>query len=383
MQSFEIIVKTYFGFEDVLAQELEQLGASNIEKLKRAVSCEVNKEQFYACNYWLRTGLFVLKPIAKFEANNEDELYDEIQKIDWSEYIDNDSTFAINSTAFSDKFTHSKYVALKMKDAIVDQFRKKTGDRPSINVEDPDLMLEIHVANNQFTVSLNSSGESLAKRGYRTQQTKAPLSEALAAGIIIMTGWNGETDFLDPMCGSGTFPIEAAMIAGNRAPGRFRTFNFENWNDFDPTLWRKVKQDAKEQEKQIKCGIYGKDKNQRAVRVSEDNMQRAGLSQVIEIERKNFLNTRWNADSGLIIMNPPYGERLEDAEEMVDFYAEIGTHLKHYYPGCEAWIFSGNLEALKFIGLRPTRRIKLFNGQLECKLHKFELFQGKKSELNG
>lgn len=380
MSTFKIIVKTYFGFEELLAQELRDLGAQDVEVLRRAVSCTADKRLLYACNYQLRTALFVLIPIAEFNARNEDELYAGVKDIDWTEYLDLNQTFSISSTTFGDIFTHSYYAGLKVKDAIVDGFREKHNKRPSVDTENPDVRIALHIAQDLCTLSLNTSGDTLSKRGYRARQVKAPINEALAAGIIKLTGWTPDQTFFDPMCGSGTLPIEAALMATNTPAGKFRSFAFQKWHTFDAPLWQEVKGKADAEISRTPFYIRGADKNQGAIRIAEANAREAGFEKDIRFERKNVLNTSSKGGDGILIMNPPYGERLEDADEMEAFYADLGTHLKHNYEGWDAWIFSGNLDALKCFGLRPSRKIKLFNGNIECSLRYFPLYKGKKGE---
>ena len=378
MKKFDIIAKTLFGFENILADELQALGASNIELLTRAVKYQGDMAMLYKSNLHLRTAIKILKPIATFEILNETELYESIKSIAWDQYMSADKTFAIDGIVSSEKFTHSQFVALKSKDAIVDQFREKTGARPSVEIEDPDVRINVHIADTTCTVSLDSSGKSLGKRGYKLEQTFAPLSEVLAAGMVILSGWDREREFIDPMCGSGTIPIEAALFAGNIAPGKFRSFTFEKWNDFDSALWKKIKAEAEQQEKPIKAIIKGFDIDRKAIRIELANAERAGVDKYITFDRIDFFKTKPETDNALVLMNPPYGERLEEREEMIPLYQEIGTHLKHSYDGADAWILSGNLEALKFIGLRPSKKIKLYNGPIECKFHKYELYRGSK-----
>jgi len=377
-ESFPILVKTYFGFEELLAKELEALGVTDVEILRRAVKFEGDTKMLYRVNYELRTALSVLIPIHTFKASNEDELYKGVQEINWADYFDVDQTFAISGKTFGEIFTHSQYAALKMKDAIVDQFRDKFNKRPSIDVDSPDIQFDLHIAHSECTISINSSGESLSKRGYRTQQVKAPLNEALAAGIIQLSGWTPDLPFLDPMSGSGTFPIEAAMLATNTPAGSFRSFAFEKWKTYDSEIWKTVKREAEQKQKMRPLDIRGADKNQRAIRIAESNAIHAGFEDYIKFERKNLLNTRSVSDMGVMIINPPYGERLEEADEMDEFYSDLGSHLKHSYEGWDAWIFSGNLDAMKCVGLRPSRKIKLFNGPLECRLQHYALYKGTK-----
>ena len=332
----------------------------------------------YKSNIYLRTALKVLKPIAFFTAHNEEQLYREVKKIQWEEFISPKETLAVDGTSHGEKFKHSKFVALKTKDAIVDRFRETFGARPSVDVDNPDLQISIHIADTFCTVSLDSSGIHLGKRGYRQAQTMAPISETLAAGIILLSGWDKKMDFLDPMCGSGTFPIEAALIATNTPPGLDRSFAFERWKDFDPVLLEKIKKNANSNIKPFDGRITGRDKDSGAVRIATHNSQRAGVEEIITFDEKDFLEEESKAENVFIVMNPPYGERLNEDEEMIPFYKEIGTKLKHFYMGGEAWIISGNLEAIKNVGLKPNKKIKLFNGPIECRLHHYQLYQGSK-----
>ena len=375
-KEFTIVAKTLFGLEELLAKELEQIGAKDINLLKRAVSYTGNKEVLYKSNLHLRTAIRILKPIKTFEANDEKELYNEIKKINWEDYLSVNNTFAIDGTTGGEVFTHSKYVALLTKDSIADQFRDKFDERPSVDVENPDLRINIHINNTFCTVSLDSSGSNLGKRGYKRKQVFAPLSEVLAAGIILTAGWDGKTTFIDPMCGSGTIPIEAALIAKNIAPGSFRTFGFEKWKDFDADLWDKLETEAQNDIVDFEGKIYGYDMDEDAISISEGNAQIAGVSNIVSFKKQDFLKTEDETSDSIIVMNPPYGERLMEDEEMIPFYKEIGDTLKKKYTGCDAWIISGNLRAIKLLGLRPSKRIPLFNGPIECRLNKFELYKG-------
>jgi putative N6-adenine-specific DNA methylase len=382
LEKFEIIAKTLFGFEQILATELNELGVSDVEILTRAVKYTGDQALLYKSNLLLRTAIKILKPIATFEVKNEEELYQNVKSIQWDEYMSKDQTFAIDGISSGEVFTHSHYVALKSKDAIVDQFRDKFGSRPSVNIENPDIRINIHIADTTCDVSLDSSGKSLGKRGYKQSQVQAPLSEVLAAGIILITGWDGKTNFIDPMCGSGTFPIEAALIARNIPPGYFRNFAFENWNDFDPILWSKIKREAKRNIKPLEAGIiHAYDIDKKAIEISKQNANKAGVDNFITFKNIDFLTTDPEIKNGIVIMNPPYGERMEDKDDIIPLYQVIGNQLKRAYSGYNAWILSGNLEALKFIGLRPSRKIALFNGPIDCRLNKFELFSGSKKDL--
>lgn len=377
LEKFNLIAKTYFGLEEVLANELNDLGAEEIEIRSRAVSYKGDMKLLYKSNLHLRTAIKILKPIATFTANNEHQLYERVQRIPWHKYFSLHQTFAIDGTTSGDLFTHSKYVALKTKDAIVDQFRDKFGRRPDVDPRDPDLRINVHIAQNKCSIALDSSGLTLAKRGYRMEQVQAPMSEALAAGIILLSGWDKKSDFIDPMCGSGTFSIEAALLATNTPPGIQRSFAFEKWNEFDENIWKKIRSEAREQMVPLKAKIMGYDLESDAVNISRDNARRARVGQKITFEKTNFLESEANGVGGLVFINPPYDERLE-IDSIIELYKEMGTCLKHKYEGYDAWIISGNLEALKFVGLRPSKKIKLYNGQLECRLQKYELYRGSK-----
>lgn len=378
MKTFSIIATTLFGLEEVLAKEIQELGASNIEILNRAVKYTGDQAMLYKSNLHLRTALKVLKPIFNFTAFNEQQLYDGIKKLKWDEFITHDQTLAVDGTSHSEIFTHSKYIALKTKDAIVDQFREKYKVRPSVDVENPDLQINVHITETYCTISLDSSGVHLGKRGYRQAQTMAPISETMAAGIILMSGWDKKSDFLDPMCGSGTFPIEAALIAANMAPGRQRHFAFEKWKDFDSALWNSIKEEGEKKIISFEGKITGRDMDAGAVRIAGHNAERAEVNKMVTFEHKDFLQDDSVIENSIVMMNPPYGERLNEEDEMIPFYKEIGTKLKHFYMGCDAWIISGNLDAIKFVGLKPSRKIKLFNGAIECRLHKYQMYRGSK-----
>ncbi|POS02889.1 putative N6-adenine-specific DNA methylase [Flavobacterium croceum DSM 17960] len=373
-----MIAKTFFGFEEILAQELRTLGAQEVEVGTRAVLFKGDKGFMYKANLALRTALKILKPIYYFRVFNEQSLYKGIQGIDWSKYIHENQTFVIDTTVHSDHFKHSQFVAQKTKDAIVDQFRAKTGQRPSVEKDFPDLRINIHIDRDQCTVSLDTSGASLHHRGYRTATNIAPINEVLAAGMLLLSGWDGKSDFLDPMCGSGTLLIEAAMIACN-IPANInrKEFAFEKWNDWDNDLFDTVIDSLMKRVKEFHYSIKGYDKAPSAVKKTEDNIINANLEEYITVERQNFFETEKNNSGPLhIVFNPPYGERLDIEMEM--FYKNIGDTLKKNYPNTNAWFITANLEALKFVGLKPSRKIKLFNGSLEARLVKYEMYAGSK-----
>ncbi|SER27906.1 MULTISPECIES: THUMP domain-containing class I SAM-dependent RNA methyltransferase [Myroides] len=373
-----MVAKTFFGFEEVLAKELQLLGALNVQQGTRMVSFKGDKGFMYKANLSLRTALKILKPIATFAVYNEANLYKGVQSIDWSEYLTANQSFVIDATVFSDNFNNSQFVALKAKDAIVDQFRNKSGVRPSIDKDYPDLRINVHLQKDLCTISLDSSGASLHHRGYRTATNIAPINEVLAAGMLLMSGWDGRSDFMDPMCGSGTILTEAAMIACN-IPANInrKEFAFERWNDWDAELFDKVQESLLKRIREFHYTIKGYDKAPSAVLKAIDNVRNANLDEYIEIKTANFFDTQKETEGPLhMVFNPPYGERLDiDLER---FYREVGDTLKQGYPGTEAWFITGNVEALKFVGLRPSRKIKLYNGKLEARLVKYELYEGSK-----
>ena len=379
-QQFELIAKTFMGLEPVLAKELTQMGANDIQIGRRMVSFTGDKETMYRANFQLHTAIKILKPIAHFKATCADDVYTEVGKIDWTEYLSDDRTFAVDSVVFSEEFRHSKFVSYKVKDAIVDQLREKTGKRPNISVSNPDLRLHIHIAEDDATLCLDSSGESLHRRGYRQDSVEAPLNEVLAAGIILMTGWQGETDFIDPMCGSGTFLIEAALIARNMAPGVFRKeYAFEKWPDFDAELFDEVYNDDS-QEREFTHHIYGYDVDMKAVNTARRNVRAAGLTSDITIEQQDFKDFTQPKEKSIIVTNPPYGERIS-TPNLLDTYRMIGERLKHQFTGGEAWVLSYREECFEQIGLKPSIKIPLYNGSLECELRKYQMFDGKLREF--
>lgn len=377
---FELIAKTFQGLEPVLATELIELGANNIQIGRRMVSFVGNKELMYRANFQLRTAIRILKPIKHFRATTAEEVYDAVKQVDWTQYLTNDTTFAVDSVVFSNEFRHSKFVAYKVKDAIVDQFREKTGDRPNIRLVNPDIQLHIHIAEYDCTLALDSSGESLHRRGYRQESVEAPLNEVLAAGIILQTGWRGECDLIDPMCGSGTIPVEAALIARGIAPGVFRKeYAFEKWPDFDPDLFGAIYDDDS-RERPFDHHIYGYDNNRRAVAIATNNVRAAGLSREITIELRDFQDFVQPREKSIIITNPPYGERIS-APDLLGLYKMIGERLKHQFTGNDAWILSYREECFEAIGLKPSLRTPLYNGALECELRKYRMFDGRFNDM--
>jgi len=379
-KTFKMIAKTMAGLENVLAEELIRLGADNLEIGVRMVSFEGDLALMYKANFHCRTALRILKPIHTFTAKNTDEIYEEIKKMKWFEYMTEKNTFAIDSVVFSKIFSHSKFVAYRTKDAIVDYFTAKTGKRPSVSVSNPDLYINIHIAHNKCTVSFDSSGESLHKRGYRVAQTEAPLNEVLAAGMILLTGWKGESDFIDPMCGSGTLLIEAAMIAMNIPPGVYRqNFAFEKWPDFDQELLQDIYNDDSN-EREFNHKIYGSDISPKAISIAKQNIKSAGIKCIdLVVKGIQQYTEKPSPNPGLMVTNPPYGERLRP-DDIFKLYETIGERLKHVFTGYSAWILSSQKEYFDKIGLKPSKKYMLINGALECEFRKYEIFEGKRDD---
>ena len=377
---FKMVAKTLYGLEDVLAEELTAIGADDVETGRRMVSFTGDKSMLYKANFYCRTALRILKPVSEFKANDADAVYQEVKKIEWDKYLSPEKTFAIDAVVYSESFNHSKFVAYRTKDAIADYFNDKYEKRPSVRVNNPDLYINIHISHNDCTVSLDSSGESLHKRGYRVSQVDAPLNEVLAAGMILKTGWRGESDFIDPMCGSGTLLIEAAMIALNIAPGIFRKeYAFERWSDFDRDLLDEIYNDESAERKfEFKC--LGSDISPMAIEKATKNVNSASLAKYIELKVMPFQQYTEVPHPGILVMNPPYGERIS-SNDIIELYSMIGERLKHVFSGYNAWILSYKDECFDKIALRPKHRMKLMNGDLECEYRCYELFDGKNKDF--
>jgi putative N6-adenine-specific DNA methylase len=378
-REFQMLAKTFKGLEEVLAKELVELGANNVQIERRAVSFTGDKRMLYMANFCLRTASRILVPIAQFKAKHTDDIYEQVKQIDWSEYMTTKMTFQIDATVYSDYFRHSQFVTYRVKDAIVDWWMERGGVRPSVKLTNPDLYLNVHIGGDIVTVSLDSSGESLHKRGYRVANTQAPINEALAAGMLLLAGWQGQGDFYDPMCGSGTLLIEAALIARNIAPGIYRKgFAFEKWANFDADLFEDVYSDDS-REREFTHKIYGSDAGFYAMQTAMKNVESAGLQRDIEVKQIRVQELRLadkDTDGALVMINPPYGERLAQDKDVMNLYKDMGTALKHQFSGATAWIISSNDEALKCIGLRPAKRVRLVNGDLDCWFNQYVLFKG-------
>lgn len=372
--------KTFKGLENILAEELLRIGATNVTVVNRGVDFEGSLAMMYKANLYLRTALRVLMPIARFKAMDEEMLYKKIMAVDWSEYMTYKNSFVIDAVTFSSVFRNNHYVEQKVKDAIADQFRKKTSIRPTVDIKNAEIRINVHVNETFFTISLDSSGESLHKRGYRQQLHAASLSEVLAAGLVLLTGWKGEVPLINPMCGSGTIAIEAAMIAMDIYPGAAgRNYSFQYWPGFDQVLYDRLRE-GMPNPKEAEFILIASDNDPDAIRIAKANARNIGLDKQITIKNIDFFHDNKLTEDSMVILNPPYGERLV-MEDIDTFYSEIGSTLKHKYPGSEAWIFTANMEAVSHIGLKADKKIPLFNAGLECKYLKYSLFQGRRKQF--
>jgi len=377
----DFIATTLFGLEEVLADELTILGAGAVKTHNRAVSFSGDKKMLYRANYHLRTALRVLKPLHSFPARNEADIYKGIRDIAWEKVLEPENTLAVETVLVSDRYKHSGYISLKVKDGIVDRFRDRTGKRPSVDLKDPDVRIHIHLGDSHCNVSLDSSGESLHKRGYRTQAFKAPLNEVLAAGLIKLSGWEPGMRFVNPMCGSGTLAIEAGIMARGLPGGYYRQgFGFQAWKDYEPELFESIRKErfieASKDTEIMACDLVFP-----AIRAAQQNMARAGLLGKIELVKSGFESWQLSHGTGIIIMNPPYGERMEE-DDLLALYKTIGDTLKKNFTGYQAWILSGNPDAMKYVGLRTSRKLTLFNGPIKCKYHQYELYDGSKKKID-
>lgn len=377
----KLLAKTVFGLEEVLAQEIQRIGAKNVEILTRAVSFEGDLGFLYKANLSLRTALRVLVPIHEFRVSDENAFYKSIQAIDWEQYIDVTDTIAIDTVLNSDLFSHSQYLSQKAKDAIVDQFREKYGDRPNVDLDRPTIRLHLHIFEDICSVALDSSGESLHKRGYRDKTNLAPINEVLAAGLVLLSGWDKRTNFIDPMCGSGTILIEAALIANSIPPGYFREeFGFERWRKFlpfDEDLYNVVFDSVVNKITNHEQKIIGGELSPNVAKKAKENVKSAKVDDVVSIRNCDMKDFEVPAGRGVVIVNPPYGERMVK-DNIDELYKMMGDTFKQKFSGYDCWILTSNMEALKHVGLRPSRKIKLFNGQLECRFVKYEMYQGTK-----
>ena len=381
IEDFKMIAKTIFGLEEILSQELLKLGAKEVEIHNRAVSFVGDKGFMYKANLCLRTALRILVPFNIFKVTDEQSFYNSIKSINWEDYINVSDTIAIDTVLNSELFTHSQYLSQKAKDAIVDQFREKHNERPSVDLDKPTLRINLHIYNDTCTVALDSSGESLHKRGYRDKTNLAPINEVLAAGLVLLTGWDKRTNFLDPMCGSGTILIEAALIANNIPPGYYREdYGFERWKKvmpFDEQLWDTIFDSAINKITNHDQTIIGGELSPNVAKKAKENIKNARVDDIVTIKNCDMKDLEVPAGRGVVVINPPYGERM-DKDNIEELYKMMGDTFKKNFAGYDCWILSSNLEALKHIGLRPSRKITLYNGPLECKFLKYEMYQGTK-----
>ena len=376
-----MIAKTIFGLEEILSLELQRLGAKDIEIHNRAVGFTGDKGFMYKANLCLRTALRILVPFKTFKVTDEKSLYNSIQAINWEDYIDVTDTIAIDTVLSTDLFTHSQYISQKAKDAIVDQFRAKYDERPSVDLEKPTIRISLHIHNDTCTVALDSSGESLHKRGYRDKTNLAPLNEVLAAGLVLLTGWDKRTNFIDPMCGSGTILIEAALIANNIPPGYYREdYGFERWKKFmpfDEELWNTIFDAAIQKITNHEQTIIGGELSPNVAKKAKENIRNAKVEDIVSIKNVDMKDFEVPAGRGVVVINPPYGERMVK-DNIEELYKMMGDTFKKNFSGYDCWILSSNMEEFKNVGLRPSRKIQLYNGQLECRFMKFEMYQGTK-----
>lgn len=379
IDNLQIQIKTFYGLEPILAEEVKKLGGKNVELKTRAVNCEGDLGFLYKINYSTRTAVKILVPIFEFKAFNEHKFYDKLFKFNWDKVMDVSQSFAIDATVHSERFTHSQFMTLKMKDAIVDFFRTKYKNRPNVEPKNPDIKFNLHIDRDFVTISLDSSGDPLFKRGYRKEQGEAPINEVLASGMLQLAGWDGKGNFLDPMCGSGTLLIEAAMIATDLPAQIFRkNFAFQNWKNYDADLFKKIKEFRINRIKPFEGKIIGYDIDARMLNASKINIETAELEEVIEIKKQNFFESKKELFPLLMVFNPPYDERIKINQN--DFYKKIGDTFKQNYPNTLAWLISSDLEAVKKIGLRPSRKIKLYNGKLETRFLQYEMYEGTKKQ---
>jgi len=377
IENLQIQVKTFFGLEQILAEEIKKLGGKNVEIKNRAVTCDGDLGFLYKLNYSCRTAVKILVPIMEFKAYNETKYYDKLFKFEWDQFLEPNQTFAIDATVNSDRFSHSQFMTLKMKDAIVDYFQDKYKIRPSVNKDIPDIKFHLHIDRELVSISLDSSGDPLFKRGYRKEQTVAPINEVLASGMLQLAGWDGKGNFLDPMCGSGTLLIEAAMIAMDLPAQTFRrSFAFQNWKNYDAELFKTIKEVRLNRVKEFTGKIVGYDIDSEALDIAHRNVESAEMEDIITIRHKNFFDSEKDMFPLLMVFNPPYDERISINDD--DFYNKIGDTFKQHYPNTLAWLISADLDAPKKIGLRPSRKIKLFNGKLETRFLQYEMYDGSK-----
>jgi len=364
------------GLIDPLEIELKEIGLKVTGKTAGGVYFESNWEGCYRANLWSRIASRILKPVSDFTAYQPEELYQQILKHDFTKYIRPDQTLAIDVTVKESKMRDQRFIAMKIKDAIVDQFREKFGIRPNVDNEDPDLRVHVRAVKNQFNVAVDTSGKSLFIRGYRKETVEAPLKENLAAGLLRLSEWDQKSPLVDFMCGSGTFLIEAALMALNIAPGMHRSgFSFQRWINYDKEAWQRVMDEAMDAEKDtLDFQLYGYDIDRRAISIAKDNARSAGVDHVILFKKEPVATVEPPAEKGMCIVNPPYGARIGDEDNLRDVYRDLGFTLKHRFKGWDCWILSGNKDLIADLKLKSTRKYFIFNGNIECRFLKYSMF---------
>jgi putative N6-adenine-specific DNA methylase len=376
-----LIAKTVHGLEEILAAEIRKWGGRDVQILKRAVGFTGDLGMIYKTNLCLRTALRILVPFHQFEVINENDLYEKVKQFDWSEIMDVDQTLAIDTVLSTDLFNHSQFISQKVKDAIVDQFRDKFGSRPNVDLNNPDIRINLHINGSLCSLALDSSGDSLHKRGYREKTNLAPMNEVLAAGLVLLTDWNPAFPLVDPMCGSGTLLIEAALIGAGIPPGYYRPdFGFRHWKRFlsyDDSLWNTIYDSVTARISDIPMKLEGGELSSNVLRKAKENIRHAQVQDWINVQQSDISDFIPPAGKGVAIVNPPYGERMHK-EDIGNLYATIGDAFKKNFEGYDCWIISSNMEALKRVGLRHSARITVFNGPLECRFVKYEMYRGTK-----
>ncbi len=372
----KVIAKTFAGLEEVLANEIKEIGGLNIKSEKRAVWFECDKKLLYAANYTLRTALKILAPIAEFQFKNVEDFYKKIYEVDWENYFVEEKTIFIDKVVYSQMFKNTQFAALKTKDAIVDRFKDKTGNRPSVDLKNPQIKINLYVKDDFCSLALDSSGNPLYKRSYRVKSHPAQINEVLAAGLVLLSEWDKKTELLDFMCGSGTIPIEAALIGLNIPPQfKRKKFAFQNWKDYDKELWESVIEEQMNKQSLELIKIFASDISQESVDMAAENIANAGLSGYITIRRSNFENVKFNSPKH-ILFNPPYGKRIGNTKEdnILELYKKIGDVLKNNFKKSQAWLITSNMQALKNVGLKTSKKIILYNGPLESRFVKYDLY---------
>lgn len=373
----QLVAKTLYGLEEILKKEIEEIGGQNVKAGNRVVTFEGDKELMYKCNLWSRLAISILVPIAEFRFNDEKDLYRKFSKLEFGDYLTVKKTFAVKGAVHSKQFNYTQYPMLVLKDAIADYFRAKYNERPSVDTEKPNVLFDLYISENSCTVSLNSSGAALFQRGYRKGTGEAPLNEVVAAGLIYLSGWDMESNFVDPFCGSGTLPIEAALIA-NGIPSNIsrKHYGFQHWADYDEKLWEKIYDEAPRVPKRdLNFKIIGSDTDGDVILKARENVKALPLGKTIEFEVKDFNDFEAPEGGGTLICNPPYGERLADLD-VGDLYQSIGNYFKKKLPGYTCWVMSSNLEAFKKIELKPSKKIQVYNGSLSCDFRRYDIFKG-------